>query len=41
MEEVFEVIGVEHLKTILSNLTPEEIVKPAYENWFPDRKSVV
>ncbi len=35
MEEIFEVIGVEHLKTILSGLTPEEIVKPAYEKWFP------
>ena len=34
MEEIVEVIGVEHLKTILSSLTPEEIVKPAYENWI-------
>ena len=34
MEEIVEVIGVEHLKVILSGLTPEEIVKPAYENWL-------
>ena len=34
MEEIVEVIGVEHLKTILSGLTPEEIVKPAYDNWM-------
>ena len=27
MEEIVEVIGVEHLKTVLSSLTPEEIVK--------------
>ena len=33
MEEIVEVIGVEHLKTVLSSLTPEEIVKPAFENW--------
>ena len=39
MEEIFEVIGVEHLKTVLSNLTPEEIIKPAYENWFPCQKT--
>ena len=39
MEEIFEVIGVEHLKTVLSNLTPEEIVRPAYENWFPCQKT--
>ncbi|MEE1156597.1 MAG: hypothetical protein U0K80_04195 [Methanobrevibacter sp.] len=39
MEEIFEVIGVEHLKVILSNLTPEEIVKPAYDNWFPTQKT--
>ena len=39
MEEVFEVIGVEHLKTILSGLTPEDIVKPAYDNWFPMQKT--
>lgn len=39
MEEIFEVIGVEHLKTILSNLSPEEIVKPAYDNWFPTQKT--
>ena len=34
MEEIVEVIGVEHLKTVLSNLTPEDIVKPAYDNWL-------
>jgi hypothetical protein len=33
MEEFVEVIGVEHLKTVLSSLSPEEIVKPAYDNW--------
>ena len=33
MEEYVEVIGVEHLKTVLSGLTPEDIVKPAYDNW--------
>ena len=33
MEEFVEVIGVEHLKTVLSGLSPEEIVKPAYDNW--------
>ncbi|WP_407391717.1 hypothetical protein [Methanobrevibacter sp.] len=33
MEEIVEVIGVEHLKTVLSSLTPEEIVKPAFDNW--------
>ena len=39
MEEIYEVIGVEHLKTILSGLTPEDIVKPAYDNWFPTQKT--
>lgn len=34
MNEFVEVIGVEHLKTVLSGLTPEDIVKPAYENWL-------
>jgi hypothetical protein len=34
MNEFVEVIGVEHLKTILSGLTPEDIVKPAYDNWM-------
>lgn len=34
MEEIVEVIGVEHLKTVLSGLTPEEIVKPAFDNWY-------
>lgn len=34
MEEIVEVIGIEHLKTILSGLTPEDIVKPAFDNWM-------
>ncbi|MBQ6100106.1 MAG: hypothetical protein IJL02_09660 [Methanobrevibacter sp.] len=34
MNEFVEVIGVEHLKTVLSSLTPEDIVKPAYDNWL-------
>ncbi len=34
MNEFVEVIGVEHLKTVLSGLTPEDIVKPAYDNWM-------
>ena len=34
-EEVREVIGVEHLKTVLSTLTPEDIVKHAYKEWSP------
>ena len=34
MEEIIEVIGVEHLKTILSTLTAEDIVKPAFDNWI-------
>ena len=34
MEEIVEVIGVEHLKTVLSSLSPIEIVKPAFENWI-------
>ena len=34
MEEIIEIIGVEHLKTVLSTLTPEDIVKPAYDNWL-------
>ena len=34
MKDYVEVIGVEHLKTILSGLTPEDIVKPAYDNWM-------
>ncbi|WP_407421953.1 hypothetical protein [Methanobrevibacter sp.] len=34
MEKTVEVIGVEHLKTVLSGLTPEEIVRPAFDNWI-------
>ena len=32
--EIIELIGVEHLKTVLSSLSSEDIVKPAYENWY-------
>ena len=39
MEEIVEVIGVEHLKVILSNLTAEEIVKPALDNWIGGMKT--
>lgn len=39
MNEYVEVIGVEHLKTILSSLTPEEIVKPAFDNWIVGMKT--
>ncbi len=39
MEEFFEIIGVEHLKTILSGLSSRDIVKPAYDNWFPMQKT--
>lgn len=34
MNEYVEVIGVEHLKTVLAGLTPEDIVKPAFDNWM-------
>ena len=34
MNEYVEVIGVEHLKTVLLALTPEDIVKPALDNWI-------
>ena len=34
MNDYVEVIGVEHLKTVLSSLSPEDIVKPAYDNWM-------
>lgn len=39
MEEIVEVIGVEHLKTVLSGLTPEEIVKPAFDNWIYSQRT--
>ena len=39
MEEIVEVIGVEHLKTVLSSLSPEEIVKPAFDNWIPSQRT--
>lgn len=38
-EEVREVIGVEHLKTVLSTLTPEDIVKHAYKEWYPCQRT--
>ena len=38
-DEVREVIGVEHLKTVLSTLTPEEIVKHAYKEWYPCQRT--
>ena len=38
-EEVREVIGVEHLKTVLSTLTPEDIVKHAYNEWYPCQRT--
>ena len=34
MNEYVEVIGVEHLKTVLLSLAPEDIVKPALDNWI-------
>ena len=37
--EVVELIGVEHLKTVLSGLSSEDIVRPAYENWFACQKT--
>ncbi|MBE6500566.1 MAG: hypothetical protein E7Z80_08510 [Methanobrevibacter thaueri] len=39
MNEYVEVIGVEHLKTVLSSLTPEDIVKPALDNWISGIKT--
>ena len=38
-DEVREVIGVEHLKTVLSTLTPEDIVKHAYKEWYPCQRT--
>ena len=39
MEEIVEVIGVEHLKTVLSSLTPEEIVDiEPYINFLSDEE---
>lgn len=38
-EELREVIGVEHLKTLLSMLTPEDIVKHAYKEWKPCQRT--
>lgn len=39
MNDYVEVIGVEHLKTVLSGLSPEDIVKPAYDNWMAGIKT--
>ena len=39
MEEIVEVIGVEHLKTVLSSLSPIDIVKPAFDNWMAGIKT--
>ena len=39
MEDIVEVIGVEHLKTVLSGLSPEDIVKPAFDNWISGIKT--
>lgn len=39
MNDYVEVIGVEHLKTVLSGLTPEDIVKPAFDNWMSGIKT--
>lgn len=38
-EEYVEVIGVEHLKTILTTLSPKDIVTPAYNEWIACQRS--
>ena len=38
-EEYVEVIGVEYLKTILSDLSPKDIVSPAYNHWVACQQS--
>lgn len=38
-DENVEIISEEHLKTILTTLSPEDIVKPAYDNWTVCQKS--
>lgn len=38
-DEIKEVIGIEHLKTVLSGLTPEDIVKHAYNEWYPCQRT--
>lgn len=38
-EEYLEIIGVEHLKTILTSLTAKDIVKPAYSKWIACQRS--
>lgn len=38
-EEIIEVINVEHLKTLLSSLSPQDIVEPAYKEWRPCQRT--
>lgn len=38
-EEFIEIIGCEHLKTILTTLSPKDIVEPAYRKWKPSNMS--
>ncbi len=38
-EDYIEIIGVEQLKTILTTLSPKDIVRPAYEKWIPCQKT--
>lgn len=38
-EEVIEVINIEHLKTLLSHLSPRDIVEPAYKEWIPCQRT--
>ncbi len=38
-EDYIEVIGVEQLKTILTDLSPKDIVTPAYEKWIPCQRT--
>ncbi|MDO5849246.1 MAG: hypothetical protein Q4P18_06910 [Methanobrevibacter sp.] len=38
-EEYIEVIGVEQLKTILTTLSPKDIVEFAYRKWIPCQRS--
>lgn len=38
-EDYMEIIGVEQLKTILTSLSPKDIVSYAYEKWIPCQKT--
>ena len=38
-DEYIEVIGVEQLKTILTSLSPKDIVEFAYKEWIPCQRS--